>query len=209
MRGPAHPVRAALGVGTCEPGCLTRPGSDLMRRQFEFAWSLAEFHLDRLVAEDSLWEPAPLTWTVRQGRDGYWIPDWADQEPDAASVPTTCWVTWHIGWWSGVALDHAQGRPPREREAVIWPGPAAAVGWLRARCVGSCRDRGGRRPVREVRSADEALARHGRGRPGRRGSGGHRAGERPGAPSSPARKACHVPRRRHGARTSTTERMNP
>ncbi|WP_324241333.1 DinB family protein [Pseudonocardia sp.] len=40
-------------------------------------------------------------------------------------------MTWHIGWWWSVALDHAQGRAPRERDAVAWPGPEAAVGWLR------------------------------------------------------------------------------
>lgn len=104
---------------------------DLLRWQFEFTWSLAELHLDRLAPADFLWEPGPLCWTVRQGRDGSWTPDWADAEPDPIPVPTIAWVTWHIGWWWSVALDHAQRREPREREAVTWPGPAAAVGWLR------------------------------------------------------------------------------
>jgi hypothetical protein len=104
---------------------------DLLRWQFEFTWSLAELHLDRLATEDFLWEPAPLCWTVRQDADGTWTPDWADTEPDPIPVPTIGWVSWHLGWWWSVATDHAQGREPRARTAVAWPGPDGAVDWLR------------------------------------------------------------------------------
>jgi DinB family protein len=105
---------------------------DLLRWQFDLTWSLAELHLDRLAADDFLWEPAPHCWTLRQGTDGSWTPDWADTEPDPIPVPTIGWVTWHLGWWWTVAIDHAQGRPPRERTAVAWPGPGApTVDWLR------------------------------------------------------------------------------
>ncbi len=103
---------------------------DLLRWQFDLTWSLAELHLDRLTTEDHLWEPAPLCWTVRQGDDGSWTPDWADTEPDPIPVPTIGWISWHLGWWWSVATDHAQGREPRERTAVTWPGPDATVGWL-------------------------------------------------------------------------------
>lgn len=38
----------------------------------------------------------------------------------------------HIGWWWSVALDHAQGRPPRDRADVVRPGEGApTVTWLR------------------------------------------------------------------------------
>lgn len=103
---------------------------DLLRWQFDLTWSLAELHLDLLAAEDFLWEPAARCWTVRQGPDGSWVPDWADTEPDPVPVPTIGWVTWHLGWWWTVTIDHAQGREPHERTAVAWPGPAATVDWL-------------------------------------------------------------------------------
>jgi hypothetical protein len=108
------------------------PHRDLLRWQFDLTWSLLELHLERLTSEDFLWEPAALSWTVRPGADGVWVPDWADTEPDPIPVPTVGWVSWHVGWWWSVALDHLQGRTPRERTEIGWPGTAeAAVGWLR------------------------------------------------------------------------------
>ncbi|MER7346438.1 DinB family protein [Streptomyces aurantiacus] len=106
----------------------------LLRRQFELTWALFEYHLERLSYEDFLWEPAAHTWTLRRPADGgAWAPDWADTEPDPVPVPTIAWLSWHIGWWWGVTLDHAQGRPPRDRADVAWPGPGEpAVARLRA-----------------------------------------------------------------------------
>ncbi|MFD6142697.1 DinB family protein [Promicromonospora sp. NPDC060271] len=105
---------------------------DLLRRQLDLTWSLFEYHLERLAPEDFLWEPAALCWTVRPTADGVWVPDWSDTEPDPVPVPTIGWVTWHIGWWWSVAIDHAQGRTPRERAEITWPGDGrAAVEWLR------------------------------------------------------------------------------
>jgi hypothetical protein len=111
------------------------PGSrlDLLRHQFDLTWSLLEYHLDRLDFDDLVHEPAPLCWTVRRAPDGTWAPDWSDAEPDPVPVPTGGWVTWHIGWWWGVTLDHLHGRPPRDRTAVVWPGDATGVvAWLRS-----------------------------------------------------------------------------
>lgn len=102
------------------------PHLDLLRRQFDLTWALFEYHLERLTPEDHLWEPASLVWTVRDG-----VPDWAEAEPDPVPVPTVAWVSWHIGWWWSVAIDHVTGRPPRERADVVWPGPASVAGWLR------------------------------------------------------------------------------
>jgi len=104
----------------------------LLRWQFDLTWSLLELHLDQLEPEDFLWEPAGHVWTVRPGPDGVWTPDWDEREPDPIPVPTISWVSWHIGWWWSVTLDHAQGRPPRERTAIGWPGDGrSAVAWLR------------------------------------------------------------------------------
>ncbi len=88
---------------------------DLLRWQFDLTWSLFEYHLERLEPEDFLWEPGPLCWTVRRSPEGAWVPDWADSEPDPVPVPTVAWVSWHIGWWWSVTLDHARGERPRER----------------------------------------------------------------------------------------------
>ena len=105
---------------------------DLLRWQLDLTWSLFEYHLERLAPEDFLWEPAALCWTVRPTDDGSWAPDWAETEPDPVPVPTIGWLSWHIGWWWSVAIDHAQGRTPRERAEVTWPGDGrAAVEWLR------------------------------------------------------------------------------
>ncbi|MCP9623389.1 DinB family protein [Nocardia otitidiscaviarum] len=104
---------------------------DLLCWQFDLTWELFDYHLQRLRPDDHCWEPAPLCWTVRRDAAGEWIPDWADTEPDPIPVPTIAWLTWHIGWWWSTALDHAHGRTPRERSEITWPGPAAAVEWLR------------------------------------------------------------------------------
>lgn len=99
---------------------------DLLRWQFDLTWSLFEYHLDRLTPDDFLWEPTDNVWTVRNG-----TPDWAETEPDPIPVPTIAWVSWHMGWWWSVAIDHASGRPPRAREDVAWPGPEKTTTWLR------------------------------------------------------------------------------
>jgi hypothetical protein len=99
----------------------------LLRWQFDLTWSLFEYHLAELKPGDFLREPAGLCWTIRQ--DG--SPDWAETEPDPIPVPTIAWLTWHIGWWWSVALDHATGRAPRGREEITWPGADATVEWLR------------------------------------------------------------------------------
>ncbi|MBY8848322.1 MULTISPECIES: DinB family protein [Saccharothrix] len=100
---------------------------ELLHWQFDLTWGLFEYHLERLVPGDHLWEPADLVWTIRDG-----VPDWAESEPDPVPVPTIAWVSWHIGWWWSVAIDHAAGRRPRDRAEVVWPGPERVVDWLRA-----------------------------------------------------------------------------
>ncbi|MEV6121622.1 DinB family protein [Streptomyces sp. NPDC052077] len=108
------------------------PVTALLRRQFDLTWALFEYHLERLEPDDFLWEPAGVCWTMRRDGDGAWVPDWAESEPDPVPVPTIGWLSWHIGWWWSVAADHAHGRTPRERDAVVWPGEGApTVEWLR------------------------------------------------------------------------------
>ncbi|MEU1256714.1 DinB family protein [Streptomyces chartreusis] len=111
---------------------MTDSQRDLLRWQFDLTWALFEYHLERLRPEDFLWEPGPICWTVRPSADGAWVPDWAETEPDPVPVPTIAWLSWHIGWWWSVTTDHLQGRPPRERTDVTWPGTGeATIAWLR------------------------------------------------------------------------------
>jgi hypothetical protein len=106
---------------------------DLLRWQFDLTWSLMELHLNELQDEDFHWEPAANCWTVHRQDDGTWVPDFAESEPDPIPVPTIAWLSWHIGWWWSTAIDHAQARTPRDREAITWPGDGrATVAWLRA-----------------------------------------------------------------------------
>ncbi|WP_314177976.1 DinB family protein [Streptomyces winkii] len=109
-----------------------RHSLDLLRWQFDLTWSLFEYHLERLEPEDFLWEPTANRWTVHRADDGTWVPDWSESEPDPVPVPTIAWLSWHIGWWWSVAIDHAHGRQPRERSDISWPGAGKpAVEWLR------------------------------------------------------------------------------
>ncbi|HSK98227.1 MAG TPA: DinB family protein [Euzebyales bacterium] len=111
---------------------MAAPSRDLLRWQFDLAWSLFAYHLERLTPDDLHWEPAAHCWTVRPDVDGRWVPDWADTEPDPAPVPTIGWLTWHLGWWWTTALHHLQGRTPPDRAGVAWPGSAdATIVWLR------------------------------------------------------------------------------
>ena len=103
----------------------------LLRWQFDLTWSLLEYHLERLQPADFLWEPAAVCWTVRPGPDGVWVPDWEEPEPEPIPVPTIGWITWHVGWWWTVTIDHAQRRPPRQRTEITWPGGDSTVAWLR------------------------------------------------------------------------------
>ncbi|WP_433755447.1 DinB family protein [Nocardia sp. CA-135398] len=107
--------------------------SAVLRWQFELVWSLFEFHLERMEQDDFLWEPAGLTWTMRPDETGDWVPDWADAEPDPIPVPTIGWISWHIGWWWSVTIDHLRGHTPRDRTEITWPGPGpATIDWLRS-----------------------------------------------------------------------------
>ncbi|MGW0247206.1 DinB family protein [Nocardia goodfellowii] len=106
--------------------------SAVLRWQFDLVWSLFEYHLERLETADFLWEPADLCWTLRQDGAGVWVPDWADTEPDPIPVPTIAWISWHIGWWWTVTIDHLRQQPAHDRSEIVWPGPGpAVVEWLR------------------------------------------------------------------------------
>ena len=115
----------------CQDHRVPASRGDLLRWQFDLTWSLLELHLNQLTAEDLVWEPAARCWTVRRSAAGAWVADWQEPEPDPPPVPTIGWVTWHIGWWWTVTLDHVQHRRPRDRAEITWPGEEmATIAWL-------------------------------------------------------------------------------
>lgn len=95
-----------------------------LTRQFETAWTLAALHLEGLTTEECLWRPAERGLHVRQAGDGRWHADWPDHEGYDLGPPSIAWLTWHIGFWWSMALDHTFGEGRLMREQVTWPGTA-------------------------------------------------------------------------------------
>lgn len=100
-------------------------------RQFDTAWRLARVHLEGLETTECLWRPADRGLHVRRGDDGLWRADWPEHEGYALGPPSIAWLTWHLGFWWSMVLDRSFGTGSLSREAVTWPGEAAAVReWL-------------------------------------------------------------------------------
>jgi hypothetical protein len=104
---------------------------DYLIRQFETAWKLTSFHLDRLGTEECLWRPAREGLHVHRGDDGMWRADWPDHERYDLGPSSIAWITWHVGFWWSMVLDHSFGDGTLSREQVVWPGNADDVReWL-------------------------------------------------------------------------------
>ena len=100
-------------------------------RQFATAWKLTHFHLDGLTTEECLWRPAHKGVHVHHAQDGGWRADWPDREAYDIGPPSIEWLTWHLGFWWSMVLDHSFGDQALSREDVLWPGNADAVReWL-------------------------------------------------------------------------------
>lgn len=93
-----------------------------LRWQYELTWRLAELHLSKLSDEACLWSPRPDSWTVHQGPDGRWHPDWADKEPDPLPTTSIAWLTWHLLWWWSGLLAAVKGERPVKHDEIPWPG---------------------------------------------------------------------------------------
>lgn len=96
-------------------------------RQFDTAWKLASFHLEGLSTEECLWRPASRGLHVNQDADGQWRAEWPEHEGYDLGPPSIAWLTWHMGFWWSMALDHSFGDRALTRESVTWPGNADAV----------------------------------------------------------------------------------
>lgn len=98
------------------PSCLTR--------QLDTAWKLAGYHLEGLTTEECLWRPAKRGPHVHQAADGTWRADWPEHEGYDLGPPSIAWVTWHVGFWWSMVLDHSFGDARLRREDIDWPGSA-------------------------------------------------------------------------------------
>jgi hypothetical protein len=109
---------------------MTDDGSYL-RRQFKTAWLLTDLHLTGLDTEECLWRPAAKGMHVHRDADGTWRVDWPEHERYDLGPPSIAWITWHMGFWWSMVLDHSFGAGKLTREAVTWPGTADGVReWL-------------------------------------------------------------------------------
>ena len=98
-----------------------------LRRQFDTAWKLAEYHLDGLTNEECLWRPAEAGLHVHQDPDGAWIPDWPTHEGYDLGPPSIAWTMWHMCFWWRMAIDHSIGDAALTCEDIRWPGSAEAA----------------------------------------------------------------------------------
>ncbi len=98
-----------------------------LRRQFEIAWRLAALHLEGLTTEECLWRPAVRGLHVHRMADGRWLADWPNHEGYDLGPSSVAWLTWHLGFWWSMVLDHSFGEARLERANVTWPGEAEAV----------------------------------------------------------------------------------
>lgn len=102
-----------------------------LTQQLETAWSLTSYHLDGLTTEECLWRPAERGLHVRQAADGSWVAEWPEHEGYDLGPPSTAWVTWHMGFWWSLVLDHSFGAGGLTREVIRWPGTADGVrNWI-------------------------------------------------------------------------------
>jgi hypothetical protein len=96
-------------------------------RQFETAWKLAAFHLDGLTTEECLWRPSSRGLHIDQALDGTWRAQMPVRESYDIGPPSIAWITWHIGSWWSMVLDHSFGRGQLSQMDVRWPGTAEAT----------------------------------------------------------------------------------
>ena len=105
---------------------MTDDGSYL-RRQFKTAWLLTDLHLTGLNTDECLWRPAAKGMHLHRAADGAWRADWPEHERYDLGPPSIAWITWHMGFWWSMVLDHSFGAGKLTREAVTWPATADGV----------------------------------------------------------------------------------
>lgn len=129
---------------------------DYLLRQLDTAWKLASYHLESLDTDECLWRPAAQGLHVHQDPDGRWRADWPSHEGYDLGPPSIAWLTWHMGFWWAMALDHSFGDGTLTRESVSWPGTADGVRMEIGRLHGAWRTTLERLTDEELRSPEHA-----------------------------------------------------
>jgi len=101
---------------------MTDEATALLRRQFDTAWALTEYHLQGLTTEECLWRPASQGLHVHPLEGGGHRIDWPDRESYDLGPASIAWLTWHLGFWWSMALDHSFGNATLTQGQVHWPG---------------------------------------------------------------------------------------
>ena len=98
-----------------------------LTRQFNVAWQLTAWHLEGLTTPECLWRPATRGLHVHRQADGAWRADWPEKETYDLGPSSIGWMTWHLGFWWAMALDHNFGDGRLSRDDIVWPGEADGV----------------------------------------------------------------------------------
>ena len=110
---------------------MTDEAPAYLRRQLATAWSLTNIHLAGLTTDECLWRPASTGLHVHEQPDGRWRADWPEHERYDLGPSSIAWLTWHLGFWWSMVLDHSFGSGTLTREHVEWPGNANATrAWI-------------------------------------------------------------------------------
>jgi hypothetical protein len=105
-------------------------GRVILEHQLSIAWRLLDLHLTDLAYEECFWRPAGHGPHVYE-HAGVWRADWPETEAYDAGPASIAWLTWHIGFWWTMVLDHSFGEGTLRREDVEWPGSVESTrAWL-------------------------------------------------------------------------------
>ncbi len=99
--------------------------------QLETAWAITCYHLEGLTTEDCLRRPGEAGLQVVRGDDGAWRAEWPEHEGYQLGPASLGWLTWHLGFWWSMVLNHSFDSATLTREQVSWPGDADEVrAWI-------------------------------------------------------------------------------
>ncbi|MCK6586627.1 MAG: DinB family protein [Polyangiaceae bacterium] len=99
----------------------------VLTRQFDIAWALTGYHLQNLSTAECLWRPAAAGPHIHQDAEGRWRADWPEHEGYDLGPASIGWLTWHLGFWWSMVIDHCYGEGTLTKELVHWPGGADEV----------------------------------------------------------------------------------
>jgi hypothetical protein len=122
-----------VGSDGSATGALVMSGetSDVIRRQLDVAWRLTSHHLDGLTTAECLWSPASRGPRLLETRPGVWHAELPEHERYELGPASIGWLSWHLGYWWSMVLNHSFGDASLTAARVAWPGSGSAtVQWI-------------------------------------------------------------------------------